>query len=178
MNLVFNTKLSKSECVRKIKLHAGKSTVLDKFTSIGNFNHEFLYKISGDNLELEKVIHYRNSFKPIFYGKLKEENRETIIEGSFNTQAFVKIFMIVWFGGTVLIGVPLFLAALIKLLNPHSMEGIFYGDPLVGILVPIFMPIFGIVLIKVGQWLGKKQEKEVIEFIEKFLEAKLTINQK
>jgi len=159
MVIVFHSKLSKAECIFRIKANAEENTILANLSTIVNFDKGFFYKIDGDDLTLKKVIYYRNSFQSIFYGEFVEESKGTRIEGYFSMHILVKIFMGIWFGGVTLMGVIEFTAV-----------------PSVGIIGYILMLVFGIFIIIGGKYMGKKQEKEIVEFIEKTLEAKIEKN--
>jgi hypothetical protein len=47
---------------------------------------------------------YRNSFAPLFSGRLVPQTTGTRVEGRFGMHPFVKIFLAVWFAGVVTIG--------------------------------------------------------------------------
>jgi len=53
-----------------------------------------LVKIDGHNVKLWKRIHYRNDFRPSFFGKLLQEpNGKTRLEGHFGLDSSVKILV-------------------------------------------------------------------------------------
>jgi len=97
-NTHFHSDLSLDECLAKLKGSVRKKhswiesgSTADPATVIGYFK--------GMNFQLVKKINYRNSFQPIFYGKLKIGNTGTVISGHFDIHPAVKAiisFMTAW----------------------------------------------------------------------------------
>lgn len=174
MNIVFTTKLSAQECIHRITRNAEKNTLLANLSMIVDYNKNFFYKFNGNSFRLEKVIYYRNAFKPIFFGKIIKQNNRTKIEGHFDIFWFVRIFMSVWFTFALLICGYMFITSIDQLFIPFKiLPGTFTGSPIVGVIFPILFLAFSVVMVKTGKQQGKKHEKQTIEFIQKILEAKL-----
>ncbi len=172
--IIFNTKLSKQECIHRIATNAEKNTIKANLSTLIDFDKGFFYETDGDDFMLKRVIYYRNSFRPYFHGTFIEQKKGTRIEGQFNMHELVKTFMVIWFGMLAFIGGGIFLASLQELLHIKIIGGTFYGEPWIGIINPFLFLAFGIFIIKLGQFFGKKQEMETIEFIKNILEAKET----
>jgi len=132
-----------------------------------------LGKIEGDKIQLEKRRYYRNSFAPYFYATLSEQNHGTRIEGYFDSPPFVKIFMRIWLAFAVAIGIPIFIRSSKDFLVGTQNVG---GDAFVGILVPLVMIVFGILLPKIGRWFARSEEGFILNFLQQILPARLDIS--
>ena len=60
-----------------------------------------LVKFEGNQFKLWKRRYYRNDFSPYFYGTLSPENQGTRIQGYFDIDRWMKIFMRIWLAGVV-----------------------------------------------------------------------------
>jgi uncharacterized membrane protein (DUF485 family) len=81
----------------------------------------------------------------------------------------IKVFTIIWFSILISIG------GLISLVSFSDVFlGTSYGEgsAILGLITPLIMFIFGIVIVKLGVWLSKNEEEYVLEFIKKTLNAK------
>jgi hypothetical protein len=111
--------------------------------------------------------YWRNDFRPQFYGNLRPEARGTIIEGYFDSLRWAKIFMRIWLGGVILLGSPVVILVLLGLL-----KGRVEGDLWFGLLVILFMVLFGIFLPRIGLEFGSDDERFILEFLLRTLVAK------
>lgn len=152
----FHSDLSVDECLAKLKGSVRKKqswiesgSTADPAKVIGYFK--------GTNFQLIKKINYRNSFQPIFYGKLKIGNTGTVISGHFDIHPAVKAFisfMIAW----------VFFFILIVIVPKYNA----------GLLLSSVVVIIGIIAIwLVGGFLGSPAEIELLNFIQTTLEATL-----
>jgi len=69
-----------------------------------------LASFDGYKFRLYVQRNYRNSFAPIFSGRLIPQASGTRVEGRFGMHSFVKIFLAVWFAGVVTIGGFIFMS--------------------------------------------------------------------
>jgi hypothetical protein len=124
--------------------------------------------INGYEFRLRKRRYYNNGFAPEFYGNLKANGRGTVVEGYFDMARVTKAFMRIWLGGTILIGAAVFFSTLRDLIRETSNahEGL-----LIGLLVPPAMVLFGVLFPKFGLWLGRNEEKYILEFLQTTLIA-------
>ncbi len=76
--------------------------------------------------------------------------------------------MRVWLGAAVLFGGTMFLFSLWDLVTGGDYGK---GDPVLGLLVPPCIVLFGIFLPRFGLWLGRYEEQFMLEFLEKTLVA-------
>jgi|HubBroStandDraft_6_1064221.scaffolds.fasta_scaffold113318_2 hypothetical protein len=124
--------------------------------------------INGYEFRLRKRRYYNNGFAPEFYGNLKANGRGTIVEGYFDMARVTKWGVRIWLGGAILMGIPIFVSTLRDLIrgSSYAPEGF-----LIGLLVPPTMVLLGILLPKFGLWLGRNEEKYILEFLQTTLIA-------
>jgi hypothetical protein len=125
-------------------------------------------RIEGYQFCLHKRQYWHNDFAPQFYGNLWSQDRGTIIEGYFDMQRWTKMFMRIWLGFALVVGIPLFLFSFSDLFFGSSNMN---GDPRIGLLVPPSLVLFGILLPKLGLWLGRYDEQCILEFLQRTLVA-------
>lgn len=167
-NVVLHSDLPREECLRRLvaSTDAGERTIFSLSGYKGS--KPLLLKVNGDQFVLWKRRYYRNDFSPYFFGTLSPDNQGTRLEGNFDMNRWVKIFMRFWIGFVILIALPLWSAAL---------KGTIQGDPKVAVLVPIGMLLFGIFLPNVGRWIGRGEERFIKNFLETTLETRTAENQ-
>jgi len=124
--------------------------------------------IDGFEFRLRKRRYYRNDFAPQFHGNLKRDGRGTVVEGYFDVPHWAKVTMRIWLGIAVLMGTPVFCSTLRNLIRgtSHAQESI-----LIGLLVPPALVLSGVLLPKFGLWLGRYEEKYILEFLQTALLA-------
>jgi hypothetical protein len=124
--------------------------------------------INGYEFRLRKRRYYRNDFAPEFYGNLKTNGRGTVIEGYFDMALVTKVATRIWLGIAVLMGTPVFFSTLRNLIRgtSNAQEGL-----LIGLLVPPAFVLFGVLLPQFGLWLGRHEEKYILEFLQTTLIA-------
>jgi hypothetical protein len=126
----------------------------------------------GRMLGYEFYLHRRNwpsTFAPAFYAKLVPQDRGAIIEGYFDFQPWVKMFMKLWQGVLVVVGGLLFFLSLLQLLTGGKWVE---GNPVIGLFVAPVMFAFGIWLPKYGWWVGRHDEHHILEFLKSTLDAR------
>ena len=97
-------------------------------------------------VSLQRVIPMvGNSFKPVFVGRFEEAGGKVVLRGAFGVRTTVKIFMAVWFG-VLTFGAAGFLASTIHGDSPTAW---------MGLCVLLGMIVFGLALIKTGQWFSR-----------------------
>jgi hypothetical protein len=156
-NTIFlRTDLSPEECLRRLgeATDVGERTIFS-FTGYRG-SKPVLAKFDGNRFKLWKRIYYRNDFRPYFYGTLVPQERGSRIEGYFDVDRWVKIFMWVWLTFVIISSIPAFLMSV-----SHPIRG---GD-WIGIIVPMGLILFGIFLPQFGRWIGRGQEIFLKEFL-------------
>lgn len=124
--------------------------------------------VKDDHLLLNKRTYRRvNSFRRVFDGKFRREKGKTILEGRFRLYRFITVIL-----------------ALIALFHSFVlfvvMYGVAKGEPL-GIPFFTFLSfwclftVLGVLLYFLGLYYSKKEEKELIEFLETLLKTNAKI---
>ena len=159
----FFSKIDIKECENRIRNSVCNNFFAkDKLSGRVNSNkHKFWL--------LKHKANLNNSFARIFYGRMTSEDNGTIIKGSFHLHLLVKIFILIWFGGLIVIGGYIFLLSILQIILSTSYNIV---NPVAGILAPCGFLMFGIFLTRLGKWLSKDGEEYVLKFIIATLEAK------
>lgn len=127
-------------------------------------------KFSGDNFRLRQKKSYNNSFAPFFFGKLSQTSSGTEISGKFRMHPFVVAFMALWLGMVVVIGGTLCVVSLGEIVTGRIPPNQ-HGNVWLGVLIPMIMLIFGIALVSLGKWLGKRDEAAMTRFLQETFAA-------
>jgi hypothetical protein len=166
---------------KRIVLHSGlaPTAAVDALRRCMDEEQRTLFSLSGykgdkpvlgvvarSSFRLQKRRYWRNDFAPHFYGQMMPEPGGTRIEGHFDLSEWVKVFMWVWLGGVAVLGIPMFIVTLIKVLNGTQTE-----SDLVGLIAPPAMIVFGFVLPRIGQLLGKGEEAFILQHLQNVLYA-------
>lgn len=68
----------------------------------------------------------------------------------------------------------LFITSLAGIISPQLLPKVTYsGDRIIGIMTPIFFLFFGVGVMMFGKFLGKREEKKMLAFIEKTCDIKI-----
>ena len=123
-------------------------------------------RVRGDRFRLFAwgAVNLRNSFAPLFYGRLEEVEGKTRIHGRFRMHTLVQAFLFVWFGG-------LLAGAGLLLFIPASDWGSGQRPPMFALLGPAIMGLLGFGLVRFGWWLGRGQVESLMSFLTRELEA-------
>ncbi len=167
----------------QISLHTGLSIeeCQRHLTEAVDFPRRTLFSLSGyqgrkrvlgwvDNheFELSKRKYYHNAFAPVFFGSLSPQPRGTRIEGHFDSPRWIRIFWGIWCAFVVVLVVPIFILMVRELLRGRMPLN---ESAWVGLLVPPFMLAIGGLMPKFGRWLGRNEEKFLLEFVKTTLAA-------
>ena len=136
----FRTLKSLSECQKEVR-SAG-------YSSFGIVLESF----DGHNFSLSVARNYRNSFAPLCTGKLIPQLHGTTIDVQFGMRASVKLFLTVWFTGMATAGV----AILAETLAGKARNAT------IGIVVPLVLLGFGVLLVRFGNRLSYHEETYVL----------------
>jgi hypothetical protein len=126
-----------------------------------------LGEVNEVSFRLQKRRYWRNDFAPNFYAQVQPESGGSRIEGYFDVSRRVKLTMRLWLVLAVLIGAPLFVAAVRELTAGAS------GSVWIGMLVPPALILWAFVLPKLGRLLGRGEERFLLEFVQQTLAARL-----
>ena len=105
-------------------------------------------EFSYSNFKIWRIISYRNSFIPIIEGQITPAASGSHIAITMRLHRFVAAFMLFWLGG-VSVGLVTFSLA--------AMRG--KMKPLPGLLIPLGMLLFGIVMTSGSFWWEAKKTK-------------------
>jgi hypothetical protein len=161
--IMLRTSLSVEDCLRR--LVSGTDIAKRTIFSLSGYkgSNPVLATFDGNRFRLRKRRYYRNDFAPIFFGTLSAEGQGTQVEGHFDMDPWVKIFMGVWLGFVILMGIPILIS---------TLSGNIEGDARVGLIVPPAMILFGLLLPKFGRLIGRGEENFLREFLKNTLAAK------
>jgi hypothetical protein len=129
----FRSAFGLTESVQRLRAATRKSAfgVMAEQAAVG--------PVEETRVRLERVIPmFRNSFKPCFAGRFEQRGDGVYLIGRFAVPWAVRIFMGIWLGGVLVIGMP---AAL--------------SQPGWPSLMPIGMFAFGVGMIALGLWLSR-----------------------
>lgn len=117
----------------------------------------------GNQLIIRYKTSYNNSFIPVFYGKINENDNVALITGSFKMFPVVKAFIWFWRATILLLSVAILTS---PLWADHSESNSYLL-----VLIPIAMIAFSFILEHIGFRLGRSGRLKVIEFIKNELLA-------
>lgn len=109
-------------------------------------------RASESSLRLRKRIFYNNSFQSILVATMRPEQRGTIISGTCGMRPVVRIGMLIWFAGVILIGLPV----AFSMLRTHDS---------MGVAIPVGLLVFGFALIKFGRYLARNETRFLKDFL-------------
>ena len=107
---------------------------------------------------------YRNSFAPLFSGRLVPQTTGTRVEGRFGMHPFVKIFLAVWFAGVVTIGGFIFVSSIGQALSGDVSDN---SKRHIGMVVPPILLGFGVLLVRFGKKLGRDEETRILSWLKR-----------
>lgn len=140
-----------------------KDVISPKKRSLFNFkeakNNTFFEGFIMDNqFQIQRIITYRNSFLPQIKGQFKSSSNGTVISLNLKVQAFVLVFMSIWFSMVSVAFVATFIGVLTQNVQPFA------------ILVPLFMLVFAFALVHFG--FSKEEGKAILE-LRRILSARI-----
>jgi hypothetical protein len=158
--LTYTSNLPKDECVRRLLAQRRQDFWAE--WAEGTISA----RVRGDRFQLFAwgPLNLRNSFAPLFYGRLEEVEAKTRIHGRFRMHTLVQAFLFVWFGG-------LLAGAGLLLFLPASAWGSGQRPSMLALLGPAIMGLLGFGLIRFGWWLGRGQVQSLRSFLTRQLEA-------
>lgn len=122
--------------------------------------------VNGHTVRLRKRIHYRNSFQTMLVASFSPHGSGSRISCELGMHTFVRVFMIVWLVAAIGIGGPIAFAAL----KAWDMTGVGPKEP-ADILLPVGMPVFGVLLLLFGQHLARDENAFLLQFLEETVQA-------
>ncbi|HEX2076128.1 MAG TPA: hypothetical protein VHG08_00415 [Longimicrobium sp.] len=92
--------------------------------------HPFEGTVTANEVRIQRGIRYQNSFLPQIHGRIEPRAQGSRLVGTMSLHPAVAVFMMVWFGAALLIGLPAILLALGT------------GDLSEGVWIALAMPLF------------------------------------
>ncbi len=168
MEHIWYSNLNIDECISNLK-----NSVNNESWISGNSRRNIGGKTKGHKFRLwKRQIQYQNSFGSIFYGNLETDGTGTRISGDFGLDSTVKVILYLMYGFVIAMGIFLYISTLTKLIpgteNHDYIPPFFYSVPFLALLA-----LYGFA--KVLMWLGKKEQKYIIDFLEITLNAHIQI---
>lgn len=161
--------LSLTECAQRLESAIDcERSVLISFSSMFG-TKPVVGRVTQTSLKLRKRIGYRNSFQSFLTAAMRAEGTGTVISGEFAMHPFVRVFMILWFSGVILIGGTMFFITIGALLFGPTHHG---DHAWIGAVVPPIMIGFGVGLIRFGQYLARNEARFITDFLLQTLNAK------
>src|SRR5258706_15015357 len=175
--ITFITNLSEENCIKNITGNAIKSSFSARFSFSTDFTKAVFYKIRGNEIRLERVPYSRNPYDSIFIGNFTKNKNGVTLSGNFHNREYLIALIYIWFIFAALFcGLFLFVGVDHVFFSGKLLPVTIYGDPLFFIIFPFVFIGMGISVIQVCKKFGKIREEQIVEFIEKTLEAKIEKN--
>ncbi|GEM_PF-5201084 len=154
MPILLSSKLGPDVLMEKIR----EKTDVEGFWPSVFGSNPFIGRFKKNDFQLRKRIYYRNSFIPVFYGRVGETPQGSEIRGEFRMALSVRIFMGFWFSFVGLAFIP----TLFLLTRP----GVPYGKIWLGLLGLLAMLALGMGMVKFGQWLARGHIGLITQYLE------------
>jgi hypothetical protein len=165
--IVYSTKLSTVECLQRLESHVipWPDVLRSTFTSVDKGT--VVAQVRGDRFRLfaQGPKYVQNSFAPLFYGRLEATTDGARVVGRFRMHLLVRVFMGVWFGGLTLMAI---VSPAVALFGSTSAG----KPPVILIVGPLLMILFGIALFSFGRWIARGQVARIHEFLRTDLDAR------
>lgn len=84
--------------------------------------------------------------------------------------AFLRVFMAIWLAGVLGIGGSIFVITLRQVLTGNQPSR---SDTWIGLIVPPAMLLFGILLLRFGRFLGRRNEALILQHLQHTLAASI-----
>jgi hypothetical protein len=150
--------LPAEECVQRLR-----------FKTAEGWSGSVIGSIGETSFRLRKRIGYRNSFQTSLYGKIIAENGQTRLHCKIGLHPFVRVFLMIWFGG-VSIGCAAMVIRAFDLLR--SGHGSFPMNGWQAFAVPFLMLGFGAVLVGGGKHLARDEQDFLIDYVRRAVDAR------
>jgi hypothetical protein len=127
-----------------------------------------LGRVAGNEFRLHKRRYWHNSFGPVLFGRVLPDFKGTTIEAYWDIWKWPRIFMKVWLGFAIAIGIPIFLVSARDAIRERSLVS---NDNWLGLAVPVILVLFGLLFPRIGAALSFPERKHVIELLRSALMA-------
>ncbi|MDD5313433.1 MAG: hypothetical protein PHO26_10400 [Dehalococcoidia bacterium] len=149
-------------CIERLKNSVNNQPYFSGVEGIGG-------KIKGNKFQLwKRQIGYHNSCGSVLYGNLIADDSGTKISGHFGLDLVVQGIIYAMYGMIVAFGISPYLFILTNMIrgteSPINISPIFY---FIIFLAPLILYGF----VKILTWFGKKEEKDIVYFLQATLNA-------
>jgi hypothetical protein len=124
---------------------------------------EFMGKVVNHGFKIWRSRRYaqsRNTFAPILYGIVRADGQGSRVDGHFQINPVMRLFLIVWFmGTTVMAAIFLIAGALHATPESTAIDALPY-------LVPALLPTIGWILLIWQQRKGREDEERIRDWLE------------
>src|SRR2546425_3063819 len=160
--------LSKAECLARLRGVAKT----DRWFNVvwPSVDDPMLVRVRRNQFRLMKAAGGppRNAFRRMLQGEVLDHRQGALIRGRFRLLPFVRLFLLVWFGGVGAFGVLLLVS------NLSSAIGVPFGGKAPGwssVAIPGLMAAFGIALVRSGISWSSAGEEQCIQYLGELLGA-------
>jgi hypothetical protein len=152
--------LPPNECVRRLR------AATDGMWSLGG-SKSVQGSVNEKAIRLRKRIFYRNSFQCWLSANLIGESGQTRLHCSFGLHPFVRLFLEIWIGIVSVVGLTIAMQTTWLWLRSSPLS----PNAWLGIVFPLIMVGFAILLLKFGNYLAQDEPDFLIEFLERTINA-------
>ncbi len=155
INIKLVSPLTPDECVSRI------CAAIDNYGlfSWGGSRH-VIGRVSRLTVRLRKRIWYRNSFQTFLTGYFERRGNSTVFIGQTGLHPFALLFLVVWFGSLLIIGVSTVVFE--QVTNQSRLLGCAGLVLMIGLMVGIVWS---------GRWLARDEEQFLIAFLAEVIAA-------
>jgi hypothetical protein len=161
-----------------IKTHLDPNSVLSKLETVAETTSRFSLfsteerkpywgKFKDNRFEINRRIHFRNSFLPVIKGRVNLDVTGSIIMVTMHLEIIVIVFLCIWFGG-IIYSFPRLISELITVIQ----SGDFANVNSMGFALPLGLLLFGYLLTMIA---FKYEAINSKTFLTDLLEAKQII---
>ena len=145
---------------------------VDRFTLFSFSGYKgvkpILGRVGGNEFRLHKRRYWHNSFGPVLFGRVLPDFKGTTIEAYWDIWKWPRIFMKVWLGFAIAIGIPIFLVSARDAIRERSLVS---NDNWLGLAVPVILVLFGLLFPRIGAALSFHERKHAVELLKSTLTA-------
>jgi len=158
------TKLSPGECIQRLQKHTHQSFLNSAWSPPEQGSVFAKVRANRFRLFAQGHKHVRNSFVLFFYGRVEESHDGTRIIGAFRMHPVVRVFLLIWFGGLVIMSVVFPVVAFSGKVQAGE-------PPVIFVVGPLLMILFGVGLLSFGRRLSRGQVSRLLDFLREELKA-------
>lgn len=133
-SLKISTSESLNQVVTVLKNNTSEKSL---FSLLKRHRSYFEGDVSDIGFKINRVIRYRNSFKPVIIGSYEKNENKVLIKIRMRLKLVVIAFGIVWFSGVFIV----FIAFMPDILSIRSIN-----KETISLFIPFFMLVFGYLL--------------------------------